>query len=858
MAYDFLEAHALSNVWCAPYQDTQAILELARLTPVGGAFNYFKFQNSTVWFPVKKQRFHVYQIGQVNPFLLGIFPTGTWNTFADACNKENLIVDLYANSGLEMPRSQSWYMVTENQNLIVAVLAQPRININLDTELLFLRVYSNAYYKTQAANDAGAKVYVEGLTPLSSDDILALQNHLATYQSMPGTVYAFVNGLKVSQIDLFTVAVGDVVEFVYDASIYKIVDFKMTDLQSFTSVLDAKAKYLLHYPGNVNEIDYEDDIDVFVMQPQPSGRWKGLYYHRNAGDSLRMVTHKDYSIVPAYINAFCQGQGWDPMACYLRLHIRNGGWERSLVFENNRIEELYKLPDSQIMGAMLGINSNLENWHAATLEASAYTQIMGSLVPVLDKSLVENAYGYNAISKLIGDTPQAVYTKSSQKVVDVPYGLQTKSTGYEYDSNGYLLGWSSHQVGSTYPCAYQDATLVEIISGTANTQLDEVYGATTVTLDPMTDYRMYTCPIVAGVPTNQWTDVTGSAQYAVLNGKLTWLVDPTQFYTLVRGDRYFLGYSLDLTTTDGLLEFTLTHRALRNNRVNNWVMQIPMGELDLWLNGKALVEGVDYFVDFPKVVIVNKTFLIPNPITGTQHVDIRFTGFCNADFTRTPQEDKGFIQYGLLSDNNKFDIRDDKVLRIQVNGAVLDRSQLQFQENTAGVSVPNALNGTPYLVRDIVVPLRGNTTTDTYTMRARSIAIDNAVSDYMTQYFPMPQPQGPDQIEQYYPIFSPFCCKLLYDMNAGLLDDPRMYQQYADAVVYELCKPYEYLLKVDPTQPGLTPDARFVNIHPHNLNTVIPMSIYHYRFLQRAVNLYLNGLVNLASFVQIETYTGGT
>ncbi|BDD79546.1 hypothetical protein [Burkholderia phage FLC9] len=856
MAYDYLEAYALSNIWCAPYQDRQAILELARMTPVGGAFNYFKVQNTTVNLPLAKTRMHVYSIGQVDPLLLGIVPKWTWNTFADACNKKNFICDLYANSGLQMPRTQSWYMVTENHNLIVAVPQLSRIAINLDTDPLFLRVYSNAYYRSQAATTNSSIVYVEGRTPLNSDQIIALQQDLINYQAKPGVAYAFVNGYKVSQIDPYTVNVGDVVEFVYDASIYKVVDFKMTDLRSFTSLLDIKAKYLLHYPGNVNEIDYEDDIDVFVMNPTGTGRWTGVYYHRNAGDSLRNVTHKDYSVVPAYINAFCQDQGWDPMACSLRLHIRNGGWERSLVFENNRIHELYKLSDANILGAMLGVNSNLSNFRADTLEASTYAAIMGAQVPVLDKATVESALGYNAISKVLGDTPVPTFMSSNQLVATAPYGLQAKSTGYEYDANGYLLGYASHQVGSTYVCSQTGATMVEMISGIANNALDEVYGARTTTLDPAVDYRMYVCPITNGQPTNVWTDVTGSAQYAVQNNVLTWLIDTTKFYTLVRGDRYFLGYSLDLTTTDGLLEFSLSHRQTRNGVTSNWIMQIPMGELDLWVNGKSLVERVDYFVNFPQVMIVNKSFL--NVGSPTQHVVVRFTGFCNSDFTRTPQDDKGFVQWGTLSNNNRFDIRDDKVLRIQVNGKTLPRSALTFQEGTAGVSVPNALNGTPYLVRDIVVPLRGLTTTPTYTMRAASIVIDEAVSAYMSQYFDMPGNDGEDQIEQLYQIFSPFCCKLIYDMNAGTLDDPRMYQQYSDAVVRSLCAPYEYLLKMDPTQPACAVDPNFVVIQPHNLNTVIPMSIYHYRFLQRAVNLYLNGLVNLSGAVSIETYTGGT
>lgn len=858
MAYNYLEAHALSNVWCAPYQDNQAIFEMARLTPVGGAFNYFTVQNSSVWLPIKARRFHVYQLGQVNPMLLGIYPVRTWNTFAAACNKTNLIVDLYADSGLEMPRSQSWYMVTENHNLIVAVLVQPQININLDTEPLYLRVYSNAYYKSEAATTAGAFVYVEGRNIATTDDVLALQADLAQYASKTGVVYSFVNGFKVSNVDLLTVAIGDVVEFVYDASIYKVVDFPISSLQSFNSTLDTMAKYLLHYPGNVNEIDYEDDIDVFIMQPQLNNRWTGVYYHRNAGNGFRMVTHKDYSITANYITAFCTAQGWNPYGCHVRLHIRNGGWNRSLVFENNRINELYKLPDAEIIPAMIGANSTVPNWKAATLEASAYTQIMGSLLPILSPDAVQAAYGYNAISKLLGDTPQVVTTQSGQKVVSPPYGLQLNATGYEYDVNGYLLGTSYHMAGSTYACAYPSAALVEMISGEGGTLLDETYGATTVALNPTSDYRMYTCPIVGGSPTNVWTDVTNTAQYVLLNGNLTWLTNPAHVYTLVRGDANFLSYSLELAMSDGLLNFSLTQQALRNGVTSNWIMQIPMGELDLWLNGKALVENIDYYVNFPQIVIVNKNFLAVNPVNGTQRVDVRFTGFCNADFSRTVQDDSGFIQYGLLSDNNRFDIRDDKVLRIQVNGSTMIRTGLQFQEGSAGVSAPNALNGTPYLVRDIVVPLRGLTTTDAYTMRSAAMVVDTAVSNYMTAFFPMPEPTGVDQIEAQYPVYSPFCCKLLYDMNAGVLDDPRMYQQYADSVVAELCAPYLYLLKCDPTQTGLTPDPRFVVIQPHNLNTVISTSIYHYQFLQRAVNLYLNGLVTLTGAVQIATYTGGS
>lgn len=860
--YDFLEQHALKNVWCAPKQDKLSIIQPARITPPGGVWNQVKVNWRTFALPIKAKRFHVYQVGQIHPLLLGL-PAAQyrWVSFTEAMNEMKLIADLYVDSGVQLPRFEAWYMVDADKNLLIAVLdPKPKIDVDLNTQPLYTRLYSNAYYASLRAGGTDVITTV-GSRPTTTDQILALQAQFQSLQTQPGAVYAFVNGYKVSAIDLFTVALGDAVEYIYDSSVFKVVDFLINDLRTFDSLLDQKTKYLLHYAGvGDQEIDYQDDVDVFLTHTETNGRTKGVFVHRNAGDTLRMVTHKDYALVVQTLVALKNYQpNWTDMnALTVRLHIRYGGWDRPLVNEANRIKELYKLSDDDLRAAMLGLESSVINWRADTLENAAYPAIMSAPDPSLTKELVEDAYGYNAISKLLADTPTFTVDQGGQKIISVAHGLQVNSYGYEYDEDGYLLGYFPHSPsGELYIAKDVRAHLVEMIAGVGDTQLDEVYGELSTTLDPATDYRMYICDIVNGVPNNQWTDVTGSTKYGIVNNVLTWTIDTTQKYTLVRGNRRFLAYTLNLTPqqiNDGVLRFTLTTRQRRGDDVQNWIMQVPMGELDLWLNGRSLVPEVDYIYKFPQVVITSKEYLV-NPATQAQRIDIRFTGHSKADQSlQDTEQDKGWVQYQLLSKNGRFNIRDDKVLRIIANGALYDRSELKFAENDSGVSVLDPINGRPYLVRDIIVPMRGETLSDTYAMRDVSIATDKRISDYLTLKIPEPVEPPPNVIGALYKLYSPFCCKLIYDLNAGLLDDPRMYGAYGTALVLELCQPYEWLLAFDPTQEATAADPDFTIIHPHNLDTVIDIGIYQYKFLQMAVKQYLNNKVQLSGFLRLKDY----
>lgn len=873
MAFDYLVDNATRNVWCAPAQEKQDYFQLARLTPSGGVLNSYQVMWQQVAMPTPTDIYHLYQIGQVHPKMLGLFPkASTWQTISSSMNATNSIVDIYTENGMQLPRFQSYYMVTKDKAIIVAVKVQSTIrNVNLDTDALFMRVYSNQYFNSTRSSLSNQRHYIQtaGVVPAVSDDILTIQNTIADLANQGyGAVYAFVNGYKVNQINVLTVKLGDVVEYVYDSSIYKVVDFQFENLPTFNSTLDNKYKFLLHYQGSSdNVIDFQGDVDVFITYATGNGVTKGVYYHHNQKDAIRNVTHRDYSIPTAYVAGFVADQPtWvDSSKVTVRLHIRYGGFARPLVYENNRIMDLYTLPDQAIMSAMVGVNSTLVNWQAATLEASEYVQLMGADQASITRQDVEDAYGYNAVANLVGQTPLVPVLMSGQLIVTLPYNLQSNSTAWEYDGNGTLLGFYAHTSGGVYTCHNSNCKLVEVLAGSAGQLLDDTYGQATQTLNPAYDYRMYICPInqSTGVPTYVWQDVTASSMYTVLNNTLQWSIDLTQWYTCVRSNKTMLAYTLSIEPTEGALTFQLQQQGIRNFILQLFAMQIPMGQLDIFLNGRTLVPNLGYVMNFP-MVSINDIDALYYPQTNQQTITIRWQGFCNTDLSvPTVDTQTGFVQFGLLANTNQYTILDDEVLRISVGGGVYPMSALHFPENSAQILTPVPANGKPYMIQKVVVPMMGVTNEDTYSYRAKSQVIDQAITDYMTLYYPLPEASGPDIISNRYEIFSPFLCKIIYDLVNGTIDQTPLKSFYNDAAVRAICQPYEYLLAFDPTQTANQPDSRFVVIRPHNLNVPISLNMYCFNFLNRVMGLYTNGLVSLTGLVTISALgapqgTGGT
>lgn len=837
--------HAIKNVWCAPRQDRQCILKLGRITPFLGSMNRFSVMWDELPLPELKVPFHVYQIGQNTPSNFGLNDkVGEWQRMSDVCNQNNLIVDLYLDSGVQFPRTESWSLRTRNNNLLIAVKVNPRIG-NLDENALYIRFYSNVWYGTTNPNEA--YVRVGGGAVLSQDHLSTILTDYYTHKNRPdGHAYLFLNGKYINDVTPSKVRNGDVLEWVYDSSIYKVLDFKLRDLLTYRSELDKKQKYLVHQPkAGINGIDYRDDIDFFMYQPVGDQAIFGVYYHKNLEDAVRMVTHADYGLPVQYISAIHKKhpQWGELLDTTVRLQIRKNGQPRPLVFENNRIHELYKLDDTKILRAMVGVNATVPEWQVANLEMSYYTKLMRSEWTDVNADMVEKAYGYNAMSSVLGNTPQIPTGPVGARYIELPEGLKSKSTAYEYDKDGLLLSVWSHTNGPRWYLQDQAKTeLVEMISGEGGLGFECYFGQDPVPVDPNYKFRVYRTPQGYPPGKRQYEDITEKGGWEILNGKIEW---HSKIYDyLVITDRKFVTYSFDLTYRDHLMKFSLVGRDADGVQRP---MEVPPGKIELWMNGRSLIENLDYYVRFPQVVICNKRYL--NQVDPfNNRIVVRCSGFCNENLEREPVGDVGFIQHGMLSRNDRFDLRDDKVVRCVVEGAVYDRSELEFSELNSSVKVANVREGAPYQVSTVVVPLRGLERYETELYRKAALEIDERVENYMSIWYPQADIKDVQIIGELYHLYSPFAAKVLYDLLNGVLVTDSGYRP--DKQILEELESYRYLLDYDPCVQGV--DNRFVNIHVHDRYHVIEVTQFQHAYLARVNRLFLKNRLNLSNFISIK------
>jgi hypothetical protein len=419
---------------------------------------------------------------------------------------------------------------------------------------------------------------------------------------------------------------------------------------------------------------------------------------------------------------------------------------------------------------------------------------------------------------------------------------------YEYDSQGRLLDFHYHNEGRIYGIHNPLASYVEAIVGKGGRTSGTFYDTGCAHSVTNFNLRAWVSPKSGGINLKEWRTAIPITEYVQNAEGLIWLINHDEVATAVRNDSVFLSVHLELAPLNGLLTFTLSALDTIGSVVEDLPLIVPTGKLDLFLNGHSLIENLDYFVHWPTVVICNKEYLLPE--LPTQRVTVRATNFPDANVQRLPPNEFGFITHNYLSRNNRFDVRDDRVLRYVIEGRIWSHDELSYSEDKARVTVDGVRNGAPYLIDEIIVPIDELAHNETYAFRDKARHTDSNVSDYLTLYYPEEYIAGPSIIERKYQVLSPFVSRIHDALETGYFYPPEIKGQYSDIDIERLVKDYTWLLDYDPINQGV--DDRYVAVHPHHYFTETVLDIYQYTFLERIIRLYLNGRVDLTSHVRIK------
>lgn len=840
---DWLVKHALSNTWCKPSIDRRLIAKGGRLSRKTGELFGMTITRYSVRLPIDDRWFHVFQLGNLGPEFYEIRIGNQWARMDRVVNDSGTLITLYKENGEVYPCSKAWIRKLPNQNVIVAIEDYSQLP-SYTEDALYLQFYVGLFTDTsEFLEENKPRIFGDVVrNPTEATQMVLKYNEWKT--TLPGYTKAYVNGMGVKDFTTDTFKLWDYIELVYDGLVEHVYRIPVNHLESFDSLIDECRKYLLLPTTDTDTIRFINDVDVELSYGNET-----RFYNQHKSKDLRQVTHNAYSLPTTRIQKLLDiTDGWDDVSkLEIILKVHHSGMDRPLEFEHNRLHELYKLPIDKIKQAMTGANSMVPEWRASYLENSSYNHIMAASFGNINLPLCTEAYGYNSISKMVADTPVKADLVNDKKVVIAPPLLSRNSTAIEYDINGLYLGHHPciNLANDVYTATDMNCELVDFIEGQVDVGLDIHYNQQFFQLDEANNYRFYINKIVSGTNTNIYTDVTGNEDYYTVSedGVVTWTFDRFRERAIIVSDKNLLSYCITGDLSDGKLD---TMIMIKDEDDKSIPCPYEFEHLTVIMNKHTLVPGVDYHVEWPRVIISNKRFLE----AGANYNYPKLVFIARGLTDKYVEPPYGFVRNGVLSDNCHFDVRDDKVVNINVGGHIYHREDLKFREDMR-MSVRKELNGLPYSITDPVIPLRSVADGNTYELRERSKELDGRVEDYLSVYLPTPPIDDENPITSQYHVFSPIMNKVISDMKRLVLivrpdENNHLTTQHFD----ELMERYIDMLPYEPIRRNV--DLRYIVVHPHAYNTTIELSEIEYSFVERLNSRYLGGKIVLNNHLMIK------
>lgn len=879
---DYLLRYAIDKVWQNPTQDKQFVYELRRLTPRYGVRDTWVVEWQRYYMPTNQKNdfYHIYQIGSMIPSNMGLPKIkDRWISMKTLAKDYLTLAEAYVTSGIRFPMDETYVLITQSQNMLVAVKINDKYP-SLDENKLYFHLYHDAYFSTKRASDAGHNwIQVDTLIASGLDAVRQMQISIVdTIKAKGGIPQYFVNGRAVDEISITTASGGDYCEFILDPSIKAVYEFPLAGLPVFNSSLDKQRKYILHYPGKQVEptIDFYDDIEIFLCKRGTrAGTYAGVYFQHNDGIWARQLTHRDYSVPvarTAEMLAENKFLGEDDKDKFFRVYIRRGGYSNELIADANRIEELYKLTDKQIVSLMTGADATNPLWRADALEKTAYVKFMSADVDVIypitfnqpelnSQGKVEamnfagDVFGYNEAARILNDNPALVFRDPTDNLLKakLAYNFWQNATAFEYDAKGVLLGYHYHVGGEEYYVRDQATAMVECVTGEGSDNLQGSYGNSPVDLTGGYGWRVYVTAVWAGVPTNEWIDITdrpdrgtwGYFDNTLGKERWVWTAASTAWYGYVRTDRYFYLKEMRFTDSLGIVRFALDNWEDHEGDMVNRLLTIPFGEMDLFYNNRPCISGLDYTEGELYTVMSNLEF---RNVGGVNTVLVRGTGFCTPDLKRYPPSEVGFVEYGVLSNDSIYQLHSHKVQRIVIDGHYKAPKDVVFAEEHGGYTITSERNGAPFQIQVPQVVFR-NVFDDDYAARVEDDKKDKMTQDAMTFYFPKVKRDYPDTFTNHYMVYSALSNKVLTDILDGTLKPPFVNGRYNDEDVARVMKPYEWLVPLDILNTNY--NTNHVRVYPHWKTDPIGLERDQYDFYIRIVRMYLQRPLDTAPFIYL-------
>ena len=855
-----VQKFAIENIYCSPAQDRQFKFKMVKVNNdkyyVRRVVDLYRLSKQL---PDQINQYNVYVLGNIDPKLLNLLRQSKdwfrdeWVNLQDDMNLRNYIGRVYSKDGVIYPRAYTYYSFIDQNSLAIAI-AFPDVLKGLFTpnDYIYFHVYSSRYFNTTDYTLLPTTYGIKCNSMLVKNNIdkASLQAQINSYLQAGGDYFTYVNGYYTSKLDL-NIPDNSYVEYVYDQSIISKEDYPLSSLRTFQSTLDSKLKFFIYRNKTVDQIQYWDDTELYIKNTTTPFN-KGLYYYLHLDYAMRNVTDKDYSLYTTFVNNQAQtlsnlttGSINDKV---ITMYVRKSGIDRNLVYSSLKLNELYKLPPDKQQDVINNTNYTIQDYRAENLEASDYFKVAeADSIFDITKELATSALGYNAISYYFGMNIIDCGTLNQIKTVNVPLIYQEYSTVYEYSNSGVLLGVYD-TTGPIYPTNITTTRFVEFVYGKRTFDFGSYYHNTDTITPTHNEYRLYSAVFSSNIRATDWVDITD--KYTIVNNTIILNELPG---TMVKIQYLNQIHALDIPVdlNNGLFFFPITVNETRPIGSGNFPAEIAYKDIVVYLNGYRLTQYVDYFLDYPYICITNKTYI--NYSASEQNIHIRMTG-PTLDYNEiNSTEIRGFVNNGVLGRNNLYDIRDDRLLAIFIDGKLYPRSNVRWAEEDNTIRLTDPLNGLPYTVFEPFTPIKSVTGIDTEDIYEENVAKNKRISDLFNIVLPEPPINQLNAISNHHYIYSPVVSKVINDILENNIDRTIYTNPYTDQTIINLIDSnYSEIAKLDPIKYNL-PD-NLVEIHPHFGNSVINLDIFQYRFVTNLIRIITNNnpsKINISGYLAV-------
>ena len=665
----------------------------------------------------------------------------------------------------------------------------------------------------------------------------------------------------------------------WESAIKNMVFLKGKDIPTFISTLDKNfRKYILQSTADYGIIDYHDDIDVYLVR-RTGDAYKGVIVTRFKESTVRQLTHNCYSLDSAIVRNLLNYHSFLGSMADLEVLLvtRHGGMRKGIGHQSIRIEELYRLDREDVLEAMSGVNSLVPEWRAEYLENSAYIKLMRLEMHQITDALAEEAFGYNAASMVAEPLYNKLERVGDQRHVRLPpSALIPDKTGFAaktlffYNDDGLYMGYKQQNANVEIYIAPSDmstANSAEIFSGYTSETLDGCSYANTIEDEDLEHwgFRCYLCSLVSGVPNEIWNDVTDSNLYTYTakgpNGKpvLTWdtaSLTANKLYPCVKIGKYTHLYvnPKKTLTWEGYMSVTVQSNVNFQGVQTVKNQRLSPGVIDVFVNGITMIEGLDYIVKWPTIVITNRQ-LVPIDYSDAE-VIVRTRGWCNpVTMKHHATRDWGWIKDGYLSFNGKYDPRRDRNYRLIIDGTLYDPSLVVWTEDQSPTGNTIArrpyVDGKAYMVGEVYTVVEPWCNQKSVPYRAKAMEIDKRVGDYLTPRLPEIEETLPEVNGLRWSLYSPFLAAILHQLTANeWLTEGELDASWGNEEVAAWVAPYLTLLDFDPV--NLDHDPNYVWIYPHTYVDAMKITSSQYRLVDYINRNYLKSKVRLNNSIIVE------